>query len=57
MAGAMWRTLGAFSVPSICFEEARLASWRKREGYKKLRSSPMPVAVDIKQLSQSLSHY
>lgn len=32
MAGAMWRTLGAFSVPSICLEEARLACWRKRQG-------------------------
>lgn len=31
MAGAMWRTFGAYSVPSVCLEEARLASWRKRE--------------------------
>lgn len=31
MAGAMWRTLGAYSVPSVCLEEARLTSWRKRE--------------------------
>lgn len=31
MAGAVWRTLGAFSVPSIRLEEARLTSWRKRE--------------------------
>lgn len=41
MAGAMWRTLGAFSVPSVCFEEARLTCWGKREveeeaGYTKL---------------------
>lgn len=30
MAGAMWRTLGAFGVPSICLEEARPTSWRRR---------------------------
>lgn len=29
MAGAVWRTLGAFSDPSIRLEEARLTSWRK----------------------------
>lgn len=30
MAGAMWRTLGAFRVPSIRLEGARLTSWREK---------------------------
>lgn len=32
MAGAMWRTLGAFRVPSICLEEAGPTGWRKNRG-------------------------
>lgn len=35
MAGAVWRTLGAFSVPSICLEEAGLTSCGGKKKKKK----------------------
>lgn len=53
MAGAMWRTLCAFSVPCKGFEEAWLTCWKRREEEERASYTQLMLLMELNFLQHA----